>query len=980
MPKLHRALRPDDKCMLAVFSRDLAFAGQSEQTGRSFPWIEPEFLPDRSWNVIGIYDYLKFNEPGPLNGISPRSTHAASNHRSPLVIFPFQNEDLIPPDEVYPLLTLAADASTVERHPWVIFGAVHVSAVVHESEGVTRDGETLRSLERFIRLWQQIEGPEHQTYFFGCLSSPDLVLISFPQNPRELRELYRSYRSAQCITVAELRSGELHRPIPDADVPRPEEPGHGCMSVQPFFAFHGGPTPTVDRSDFWNDERQAGIQYRFRLRVRCGHEDQVAAELSEGFSDQHVKNERMSLFNRDIAAERGVSDTRFDFTWDQHMIRGYFSHFSDFKRIWSELWFNKRWRSLHLLNSHSAIVFPNDAIAVPSWNHSRLAWKIEDSVYDELVDMHERIDRFSSEFLNPTQRAEMLTILGSYYACFFRQDLIGAARDLFPFFQQLSHALGAVDAWREYLESTTHEDTTRRRRIFDNDMRDLFVQVGRAIRNRIEHRTTVSDPPFPQTFREGTSKTIGAYSVIVYLCWELFRRTTDDPEIRASDAARDFAGCVHSGTDGRVICLEFFRDFRRFLLSREERQGSPADGHPWRAKLLAFDFSGHSLLLPEYFIAHSLHEVAELADWLASPGNATAREIINKSGRKLAHAILKKELARFLLGYGRLTVLSTSEQEAVREKSRELASFSKNFMDLAVAASVKPSDWLATATYQDLVDVSKDLLTKIPPLEYLKLYHEAMKLARDRRSYLTDFRHVCGPRVPRPPQAEAIYEFLDTTDLFPALVSLQEHLSEVLADAGMWCGLYNLLTRSHRDNLTTCCMAEEDRRTHVNKLFWSVLQQCDDFGAGEVQHVRLYKSVVARWQAHYAAVSQPDTDWYSQFISAYEEAAGRFSTLQSQRDRILHGLADGQESALRWITDPLRQLVPYGGRREIQLGRLPTQQDEFILSIFDRLWNGEPSTSGRIDLILRLWATSMHFAIPKLIAPRANAMNDEEAP
>jgi len=156
-------------------------------------------------------------------------------------------------------------------------------------------------------------------------------------------------------------------------------------------------------------------------------------------------------------------------------------------------------------------------------------------------------------------------------SCFFRQGLLGTARDRLPFLWRLTRAFSLDEEWEDYLRSPaeTHRTNDRheplqRREAFTVELQKPFAHAQRALRNRVEHRSLQADPPIPHTLGHGACKLINAYSTVFYLACELFRGAAPDREQAPGDIRR-FAVVVCTGSCGHVECEELYADFREYF-------------------------------------------------------------------------------------------------------------------------------------------------------------------------------------------------------------------------------------------------------------------------------------------------------------------------------------------------------------------------------------------------------------------------------
>ncbi len=915
----------------------------------------PDLNPRDAWRAAGIYDFLKVKKIKQLEEVEDSEPPPAWAEHRHLVLFPF--EELEPDDEFVKVLQKpdAEEFSDPERYPMLVVIKITLASSAFEfQDGRVR---TLRAIRNLIRLIEKdpsrkLAMPRYVAYF-GSLGSPDLVVLVLPEDPRELRAAHTLARTASTLRLAELEQGEFKGTPGYRDCLTEALPGHACVQALPQLAFRDGSQSFFrDEGRFKAIEREQGIRIRFRLRVDCGHETQVVDEMEKLCpGDVHF----------DTAGPRELSEGPTT-AWHYHTLRGTFDSLAAFVSVWQSCWFDHLWRARNLLDSVTVVSFRDDHEGWPHWGPS---WAVAKEVAHRLQEIGRQINTFSGEFLNRTQQAEFQSIYNSFLACFFRQDLLGTAQDLFPFFRQLGTLLESDKHWRKYLlppspdterNESEEEKSARivRKARFDASFNDLVSHVSRAVRNRIEHRSTVSDPPFPQTLRDGCCKVISAYTVMVYLCWELFRNG-EEPFAKADH----FAACISAGTDGRVICQELFPDFRRFV---ERLEGGTAS--PIRPLLLRV--SGKSLLRPEESIAHCMHEMAELSPWIE-------RGDLRKLRKALNSWVLQETIGRYCDLSAELKEISPSERDRV------WVPFFGHFGSYCLArfnlecGRNDPS--VVAHTNLNCTQHIQETLSAFHPVELVDHLYWAFRNIGSREKILTEYKGHDSRCELKKRDQELPYEVgecaraaADSERLYRHLQTFKGFVTEVVADVGMWSGMYALLSPGWS-------LGPDERFDHLKRIFLSIFTVASDAASNGKIVGRLRRLLVRRWAIQAAAALPSTENWQQRMrevLELHEDRVGS-ATLEDLAEAGMEDLQFGGPESGDSLVRLLRSFKPYGGGADVPFADVDAPPHNQILTKIQHCWNcpdGDRQTA-RTDLLWNLWALSTRFAIPRLLEPVA---------
>ncbi len=972
---LKNKLIPSDYCLRVTLTKDLSYKYGRYLDENDSGTIKPP------WCVAGTYDYLETVRLESLDSLSDPVIQEPWEDSRRLILYPFENPR---PGKVALQAMLCPDAET---YPLLAIIMITLSPLAYELRpGV---GAALRSIRNVVGLLdetsQDMGLDKRNIAHLGSLSGPDLVTVAAAKDPNELQKIHRLVESARTFSLDELEKGKYQGDSRDRGQGEANWPGHACVCVTPLLAFQlDAETGIFNLGRFKEAEKECGLRLRFRLRVDCGHEHQViddlkkagaifeesprgAADDAELLSVGETECRQAELQDRDAQGTLPRSE------WDSHTLFGTFRHMADLARVWRTHWFSSDphdkspcgWRGLNLIDSVTVISFPDSK---PQWPQSRCNWTIAEEIRGSLSDIwSKQLSPFADVFLNATQMAELKSLYNSFHSCFFRQDLLGVGRDLYPFFRQLGNALGDIDQWRRFFQSKQADPVSRISQAdgFEFSIESLISHVSRAVRNRIEHRALEGDPPYPQTLREGPCKIVSAYTVVFYLCWELFRLGPKDgpsPFVGTDH----FAACINAGTRGRIAFDELFDEFRHFVEKDPEAgTGSPnlLSQRPcseWSSRLLVGDIGGWILSQPELLVVHCLHEAAELSDCIELPRFAKVRLIFNEWVSNQVIAALRDEMA--LASYRNLYGNGIIEQEKLKTEVAAVRDFAGWFVPFRCATHRFHYDKMDMET---LTNRQRFLESDLHPTAWLFHHMDAFSCEMGANTLAT-FAQVMGTsaqlnqRHIRPPQAEHVISAVMRGKLRERLNMLSELVKETVADTGLVFGLYNL-------RRITSDFSEDSWTEDLCTVFKSIYHLTTKvYGPGRPQD-RIQQLVTRRWAIQLAANKATAATWRTRIIKELSELAS---------EKVLRMLKGDLETAARdetifgkhGLTAALRAFKPYGGDKEVEFVPLTPLKDELpdvIVKAFNDAWE-DKSTGSRIRLLQLLWAKSVRFVEPRL--------------
>lgn len=903
-----------------------------------------ELNPQQQWRAAGIYDFLGFKTLETLDDALQRDIPAAHLDTRNLVLFSFESleptalflDDLEHPDN---------QTGDAIEHPIVAVSEITLSPSTYQSD--LGHGCLLKSLANLIQILRASSPGVafgDDTTYWGCLSGCDLVVVTRVRGPKELRTAHELASVARNLWRAEVRNGKF---LPDKTRVSGGQSGegHACAKVASLFAFRLAAASRFDEPAFKAEEKQSGVRYTFSLRVDCGHEHDVFGDILATAPEVQ--------FGVGCADEPGAG---VPVVWDDHTLCGHFDNLATFVRLWNKRWFDPAWRRRNLLGSATVLTL-QDRTPVPDPGQ---AWPQSDELEIQLLAIERDIRSFGERFLNATQQADLESICSCLRSCFFRQNSLGTARDLLPFIRQLGSVLADVSGWQRFLAGQRKTPTEAIRTIenldeFSEDLNDLISFVNRAVRNRIEQRSTTADPPFPHTVRDGVCKTVNAYSAVAYLCWELFRRGLEEGAPGEKVNTDHFAACVAAGTHGRIVCQELFEEFRNH--SEADREAGPAEGltglRP--ARLLLLSISGRILMQPEYATVQLFHECAEKSEWLELPRCEALRAAVNRWVAGQATGYLHERLAAIVAAAG-----------PVAERSGATEELCAKYVPWCLAAD--PDNW-ANLKFADVCAWFDKMLREQHPH---RLVHHVIAALAETGAHPHAYGHFRSTMWSKNqkvliPEGQFIGQAAGDGDLSSQLNQLAALVKELCADIGAWFALYHILAGS------TPGLTADQRFNHVAKVFEGVLVMAREKWGGSVPWERVAESVLHRWAVQAAAVLPKGEDWQDRIARRFNgQHSGMTAEWVTAVLRRVVGKYEFEDE--RGLVPPLREFAPYGGSKVIPF--VPIPPADRIAEAFRIAWlqdPGDPSkrpkcVSARLDLLNQLTAMSGRLAVHGMFA------------
>lgn len=775
---------------------------------------------------------------------------------------------------------------------------------------------------------------------FRSLGSSDLVVVSLPRNPDELRSVHRLIQKARTMELKDIRP---------TGVPSEGCRGHACALVEPILAFRSEAKAVFQDPEFQKAEESVGLFLRFAIRVDCGHEHAVVADL---------------VANGAVEVAAHPSSKAPLVAWAPHTIHGSFRHLYDFVSLLEKRWYSPAWREANLIETVTTLFFSEDRFGEPATpaDHPK-AWKLSKAVVDELQTIRKALLDFGGAFLGHAQSTELMAIFGSYESCFYRHEFVGSSRDLLPFFRQLAKMFSCTELWKRYLDTSVAEGEGRNRRQdrFHMQMQMLLSHLARAVRNRMEHRSFLVNPFLPTTLEHGACKLVSAYTVVFWLCSEMFRRENakNRPDFCDTDY---FAACLCAGSEGRVICQELFRGFRNFV--ENERGGrllSEIAEQDWTARMLLLEISGKSLLRPELCLVHCMHEVAELSEWIRLRRCDRLRFLLNQwilkefvqNARKLTLEAAKKSRA------------TSGAQADEADKSDEL------LISWCVASYWKPELLKADFTTREeaeeaVAQVIEDLARRLPPVQLLMV----VRAATIERRFPKDPDEVLPPSLKfgTASPVPGFTQQLSNERFIRAIDALTDLLPEIVGDIGMWSAFDHLMSirpGASRDS--------KQRFEDVCRVYESLLMAVSESRGPERSRSRVEEVILHRWAIQAAAVLQGQPH-VPRILERLDQLRAKCKDLTPRKDF---------EDMLNWsagfnvqLTEPdglvsaLRKFPAYGGVAEIlifpELESFPAPVSNLIHAFTDA-WISGGENEARVRLAFELWAKSVRLGFENLL-------------
>lgn len=955
-------MKPSQTCALRVtLQRDLSqkyhkYEQEAPSVADRYESL-PQFDKD-GWDVAGPFDFMKalplesFVDIGkPKNSKEVLSWQTEKD----LVLLPFT-------DSVLPDWTEHLCKPTPENSMAVLW-KITLSPAAHE---ITIDYRSIPAVLQSTRdLANSLLGelPFNEWGIFRCLGGPDLVILFMPKNPIDLQSIHSAMQEVKSLPLVAIRDQMDKATLTQADNDR-MLPGHALVRLEPTFCFQQAALHEYSSELFRTQEKATGLRLISRLRVDCGHEDSVVRDLRATCERHNVSRHGVrcqpiafdpirdalnEAINEEMAPDALVTriknlldedESASKETWNEYTIEVSIGSIADFVNIWKDCYYKRTWRNANLLSSETALCFHNSGETA---NDCDAAWQINSNIHSLLDGIGNSIRRYSASYLSDTQREELIHVYNSFRSCSFRMELLTTARDLFPFFKQLGAALSQGE-WHNYLNPTAVEEE-RRSPIWRDEHTETVAALGlgihRAVRNRIEQRSMLADPPLAHTLQYGASKLISAYSGVFWLCSELFR----SPNRRVDP----FAGCVVAGGSGYIQCRELFTSFRTEYEAKKQQQLSEnkTDGS-WNSRLLLLDISGETLFEPESCFVHCLHEMAEVSEWIELPETMGVRHIVN--------TWIVSELGSNLYGV-LVTDFDMPEDDAVNRYCADFCAFCIAAKIAGNTGTSRPSapddvktaigDWIWNPTPESFIDFATDAVREIGARP--GTLNEAAACASEKNAKL-------------PADHELVFQALASPEFQATLDRIKALAVEVVADTGMWAALDSI--RMHVSGSRTPAARFKD----LARIYTGMLRLSES-PTGQPNALQSKReSILRRWSIQVASLNSKAHPVKSIEIAIAEADIG----INANEAQVL--VADAcafpltcDATANNSLPGGLRELACYGGEHEA--GSLITpdaatynEADGDLVSLILEAWdekNQETLSRKRIELAMTLWARAL---------------------
>lgn len=779
---------------------------------------------------------------------------------------------------------------------------------------------------------------ERRFQVFRSLSSPDLVILGLPCGPDDLSKFDQLFQRLRLLRLHQLRKTMVEgmKPGKATTFQHPEDaPGHALSALDEMLAFR----VNSEKGFSWKEDlTQFTPPVDIGLRVEVGHEEWV-----RGWRDKQTPSGKKLTI--DFLNDVKVGPLH---TWDRHPLRGRISSLTAFVDNWRVLFTEHNLRQANLVDTHAVISFPRTVEVELEDQHPTAVWELRSKmnspapvapevsasklphsnpmiasevtavptsgaepetavqdlepvaerieiaadplIWDELCEIRAGLRTWSDQFLSESQRQEFMNSIRTFQNCFLHHELASAARDLVPFFRQLSFAchLNMFCYWHAYRDEVDVE-------VFANEVSVLIGHLHQAVRNRLEHRSKSTDPTNPHSLEHGACKLVNAYSAMYWFVSQLFWDETTIPAEDSSsskspppqpsrddkycDAAR-LAVAVASGNQGRISCREIFAGFRKFVEERASSRPHPKppskgdsadtdlphrlritdreqDICQWSARLLLLEVSGKALFRPEICLVHCCHEVAELSDWLTTPRTV----------------LLRRRLNAWILGYytNLLSKLVCAEIDPIPVPTPQASlvqwlTGSQPAQDGMPLAEPQPmqvnmNSLMIKKLGEFLNDHILSILFETKALGhwYLENEHpvEFCRLVASRMAtHLSDVDKWQAQSWPSntPLLFPEVRQVVMSPEFRRKALQMTRIVQEMSADIGMWCALDHLASKGHFVQRTP-----EKRTLDVHRTFSNVVQahveRCADKITSEEAQLFLL-----RWAVQAAAVADGG-DW-----------------------------------------------------------------------------------------------------------------------
>ena len=917
-------------CLELTLSRDLnpKFVPSSDDRLRSS-------TPNACWQLAGQFDYLDVRPIDRLGEIGIREEYSdfvAIGAHTGLVLTPLGSTKI--PNSFTELIRTHPSNNDglfhqhAKSHPVLTVLRLSLSAVAYElGEDFTSVLDSTDSAYAMIneevnlRRSQSTNVPT-EFHCFRTLSAPDIVVMATPSSAAQLHEFDRI-----CQRIMKMKLSEL---AVRSQIQNPSQfPGHAFAAADEWLAFR----PNSAGELIWDDEDESetGIQFHVSMRLDCGHDASfLNSVVTEVIRD--VNTTRESL--RDVSTAIPESHTQ-----GVHSVHMRFTRFQDYYDvIWKSLSNNPAIKLAHIVDVSTTVSFGAHFSNDSDDDAHCMAWRLSDEFWEEVDEIVKRISRWSAKFLTSTQHRELLNAIKTFQSCFLHHELASAARDLLPFLRQFSLACSedTYSLWAEYLAHCEAE-------AFTDDVSTLLSHLGRAVRNRLEHRSSHADPTVPHTLDHGANKLVNAFTAMYWLTNEFFSDRDRDESNDANYCYADtLAVCVAAGHQNRVSCVEVFEDFRRYYESKIQNSISVAKPGGWSARLLLLEISGPPLLRPEIALVHTMHETAEFSDWLRAPQTEVLRYRLNRWILYQYDAILKEvvmkavekawrdELPRDRQFRAFAEQLRVPVRETNKELWDELFQFIQRLFPVALSSAVKVhakqcrleqtadaaedlegGELLSTGRKFEQLDSYDyswiedgiDLLCLMHPVDFCSLVSDAV--AEFVPNYETwqeslensRLEELDAPFSPLPTRVPLLARVLidvlssESGRMENSFGVIADHLSalvrEVSADCGMWCGMSHLL---NIENGKKQSLNHRARLLNLHAVFISILRSTMMESSPAAHHISL---VLYRWAIQAAAVSREDK-WEGGVVDYINSSGltvqrnGEEKLLRDEVNRILH--------------------------------------------------------------------------------------------
>lgn len=702
---------------------------------------------------------------------------------------------------------------------------------------------------------------------------------------------------------------------------------------------------------------ESGFAYTLDVAVSPGHEIQVT----------------------NLVDLQKTTGERADFTYTPRSIRLQLKHFGDvFDFIRSIYWESEAIRRTYVEGSRTTILS-----RVPESDKTHDPIPRDGEVCRLIEDVRNRINEFSTTFVGETRRAELEKELSVLESALFRNERIGAVRDLIPFLRQLSYCFNGVQMWKDY-----YEDRGELAGIALNTD-TLITNLSRAIKNRIERKPEPSESTFPVTLDQGLSRLVNAYTIVAWLCSELLCRKPGSV-MDSHCFATKFGALVCAGTSGRVECTDLFYDFREFtearieepILAREHEKEEE-----WSAPLLLVSISGPTLLEPEIALVLCLHEMAEFSSWTELPHTKDIRVELNYWIKEVLVSniveIVRRKDSAVISNVADGRVIVNALLIWSLEFSRNKDARAKGVGEAPFTSDINKIDHFFTSQAEVL---------------------KPLKLVDGWARILNEFvrANVALPRFSNPNQNEILHALLKTIkdfEVFSELDHLQDDLkkiaTEVFADIGMWVGLDHILhfTTIPKDR------GSMDRIKDLDRIYRAIFKTLYSWAPSIPPDMNQIELVIARWGLQACAMCDDENSLDSivaEKINASLDLLPKGAVLNSSEDhgrrvKVLTESLSRMDDRYRLWTDKHPQdedIVRDSLRRRLQRLRayksdprggddIPlwtpskASQEGKLLNSFAALWVLGEQHPGidktRLRFMLELWAKSQIFSLKSIV-------------